>query len=260
MNSRRVAVIAVAVIAVVALGGLALYQTFLAGDNVPSLGLDTPAPSSATTSSPTGQAPAATDGTPSAPATSPSSPGTAAGSGDLAGTWTVASGVAGYRVRETFLQQSAESDAVGRTEGVEGTMTVSGTTGKLSLDSASLTVDMTTLASDKDRRDGQLRGRGIQTDTFPASTFELAGPVALPADFGSADVAVTLPGKLTLHGVTRDVEIAAQARLEADGTVVAAGSLPILFSDYGIEAPNVAGLIAVQDNGSMEFRVVLARG
>ncbi len=119
---------------------------------------------------------------------------------------------------------------------------------------------MTTLESDNGRRDSQLRGRGIQTDTFPTSTFELAGPAALPAEFGSADVDVTLPGKLTLHGVTRDVEIAAQARVEPDGTVVVAGSLPIHFADYGIEAPNVAGLIAVQDNGSMEFRVVLAKG
>ena len=119
---------------------------------------------------------------------------------------------------------------------------------------------MTTLESNEGRRDNQLRGRGIQTDTFPTSTFVLAGPVALPADFGSADVDVTLPGQLTLHGVTRDVEIAAQARLQDDGTVVVAGSLPILFADYDIEAPNVAGLIAVQDNGTMEFRVVLARG
>ncbi len=118
---------------------------------------------------------------------------------------------------------------------------------------------MTALQSDEGRRDNQLRGRGVQTDTFPTSTFELSGPVSLPADFGSADVAVTLPGKLTLHGVTKDVEIAAQARLEADGTVVVAGSLPILFADYGIEAPSIAGLIAVQDNGSMEFRVVLAK-
>jgi polyisoprenoid-binding protein YceI len=121
-------------------------------------------------------------------------------------------------------------------------------------------VDMTTLKSDKDRRDAQLRGRGIQSDTFPTSTFDLATPVALPADFGSTDVAVTLPGKLTLHGVVKDVTIDAQARLEPDGTVVVAGSLPILFADYGIEAPNVAGIIAVEDNGTMEFRVVFAKG
>ena len=73
-------------------------------------------------------------------------------------------------------------------------------------------------------------------------------------------MAVDLPGRLTLHGVTKDVTIAAQARLDPDGTVVVAGSLPILLADYGIEAPNVAGLISVQDHGSMEFRVVFAKG
>ena len=73
-------------------------------------------------------------------------------------------------------------------------------------------------------------------------------------------MAVTLPGKLTLHGVTKDVEIAAQARLEADGTVVVAGSLPILFSDYGIEAPNVGRPHRRPGQRHMEFRVVLAQG
>jgi len=244
MNGRRVAVIAVAVVALVALiavGGVALYTTFLAGDNVPGLGLDTPAPS-ATAAAPI------------------SGPGTAVGTGDLAGLWTVASGVAGYRVRETFLQQNADSDAVGRTESVTGRLSADGETGALRLVSTQLTVDMTTLRSDKDRRGGQLRGRAIETDRFPTSTFELATPIVLPPDFGNADVAVTLPGKLTLHGVTKDVTIAAQARLEADGTVVVAGSVPIFFNDYGIEPPNVAGIIAVQDNGSMEFRVVFAKG
>ncbi|MFH0751232.1 MAG: YceI family protein [Chloroflexota bacterium] len=248
MNSRRIAVIAVALVAVAAVGGAALYSTFLAGDNVAGLGLDTPEPTA------TAAAPSASPGAPTP------GPGTAVGAGDLAGTWTVASGVAGYRVRETFLQQNAETDAVGRTEGVSGTLTISGEAGNLSLAGASLTVDMTTLKSDKDGRDGQLRGRGIQSDTFPTATFDLATRVALPANLPEGDVTLTLPGKLTLHGITKDVEIAAQARLEADGTVVVAGSLPILFADYGIEAPNVAGIIAVQDHGSMEFRVVFAKG
>jgi polyisoprenoid-binding protein YceI len=256
MNSRRLAVIVVAVVAVVAIGGIVASQLFLRGDEVPELGLDTPAPSGIIASQ-----------GPSAPATGPVSgdPGAAtaapsAATGDLAGTWVIAEGEGGYRVRETFLQQQAETDAVGRTSGVTGTFTVEGTPGALTLTNGTIEVDMTGLQSDENRRDNQLRGRGVQTDTFPTSTFELSEPVALPADFGSADVAVTLPGKLTLHGVTKDVEIAAQARLEADGSVVVAGALPILFSDYGIEAPSIAGLIAVQDNGSMEFRVVLAKG
>lgn len=252
MNSRRLAAIVIAVIAVVAIGGLVLAQGFLRGEEVPELGLDTPAPSAAATAAPS-DAPAATPvaGDPT------SAPPTAAG--DLAGTWTIVEGEAGYRVRETFLQQQRDVDAVGRTSEVTASLTVEGAPGALALTAGSIEVDMTTLESDEGRRDNQLRGRGIQTDTFPTSSFELTGPVALPADFGSADVDVTLPGTLTLHGVTRDVEIAAQARLEDDGTVVVAGSLPILFADYDIEPPSIAGLITVQDNGSMEFRIVLAQ-
>jgi polyisoprenoid-binding protein YceI len=246
VNSRRIAIIVVALVAVIAVGGIALYSTFLAGDNVAELGLDTPAPS---VIAPSASAVAAT-----------AAPGSSVATGDLAGSWTVASGVAGYRVRETFLQQNAETDAVGRTEDVTGSLTLDGEAGSWRLASTQITVDMTTLKSDKDRRDAQLRGRGIETDAFPTSTFDLATPVTLPTDFGSADVAVRLPGKLTLHGVVKDVTIDAQARLEPDGTVVVAGSLPILFADYGIEAPNVAGIIAVEDNGTMEFRVVFAKG
>jgi len=256
MNTRRIGIIVVALVAVVAVGGIALYSTFLAGDNVSQLGLDTPAPSAAAASSATVTAPTASP----AAAAPTSGPGGAAGTGELAGTWTVASGVAGYRVRETFLQQNAETDAVGRTENVTGTLTISGTPGALSLAGAALTVDMTTLRSDRDRRDEQLRGRAIESDRFPTSTFDLATPVALPANLLAGDVTLDLAGKLTLHGVVKDVTIAAQARLEADGTVVVAGSLPIRFADFGIEAPNVAGIIAVQDNGAMEFRVVFAKG
>ena len=252
MNSRRIAILVVAVVAAVAIGGVVASQLVLRGDDVPELGLDTPAPSAAASVTP-GATPAA-----SAPAAATSAPSAAAG--DLAGTWNITEGEAGYRVRETFLRQQADTDAVGRTSGVSGSLTIDGAPGALVITAGSIVVDMTTLESDESRRDNQLRGRGIQTDSFPTSTFEIRGPVALPAELGSADVAVTLPGTLTLHGVTQDVEIAAQARVEADGSVVVAGSLPILFADYDIEAPSIAGLIAVQDNGVMEFRVVLARG
>ena len=190
MNSRRIAVIVVALVAVVASAASPCTARSCAGDNVPELGLDTPAPS----------APPPRLARPSRPGRRPGrrDPGAATGrppspAGDLAGPWTIVSGVAGYRVRETFLQQNAETDAVGRTEGVTGTLTVDGETGALRLVSTQIMVDMTTLRSDKDRRDGQLRGRGIQSDTFPTSTFDLATPVALPADFGSGDVAVDPP-------------------------------------------------------------------
>jgi polyisoprenoid-binding protein YceI len=251
MNSRRIAAIAVAVVAFVAIGGFVLAQGLLRGDEVPELVLDTPPPTTTA---------AATAGPAATPAPTEGGAATAPPATDgLVGTWVIAQGQAGYRVRETFLQRQAETDAVGRTSDVTGAITTEGEKGALVITSGRVEVDMTTLRSDEGRRDNQLRGRGIQTDTFPTSAFEVSGPVALPATFGSADVDVVLPGQLTLHGVTREVEMAAQARLQDDGTVVVAGSLPILFADYDIEAPSIGGFVTVEESGTLEFRVVLAR-
>ena len=40
---------------------------------------------------------------------------------------------------------------------------------------------MTTLESDDDRRDGQLRRQAIQTEQFPTATFKLTSPIDLGA-------------------------------------------------------------------------------
>src|SRR5688500_11585409 len=50
-----------------------------------------------------------------------------AGAGDIGGTWTVAAGSeAGYRVREKLANLPAQSDAVGRTSDVTGTVVIDG--------------------------------------------------------------------------------------------------------------------------------------
>src|SRR2546430_169719 len=64
----------------------------------------------------------------------------------LPGTWTVASGSrAGYRVREQLAGIAAQSDAVGRTQSITGTATISDTGATLSVTGAMFTVDVSTL-------------------------------------------------------------------------------------------------------------------
>jgi len=119
---------------------------------------------------------------------------------------------------------------------------------------------MTSIASDKQMRDNRLRNDGIQTAQFPTSTFKLTEAVAIPADASTgAHVSVTLRGELTLHGVTKSVEIPATAQL--NGSVIQVlGSLDFPFSDFDISAPNIAGFVAVEDHGTLEFLVNLAKG
>ena len=115
---------------------------------------------------------------------------------------------------------------------------------------------MTQLTTDDSRRDRALRGRGIETNSFPTSTFVLAEPIAIDAVPAEGEViSVTAVGDFTLHGVTRRVEIPLEGQL-TDGLVVVVGSLEIEFADYDIEAPTAPIVVSVEDRGIMEFQLV----
>ena len=95
------------------------------------------------------------------------------------------------------------------------------------LTAADLTVDTTSISSDKSQRDNRLRSEGLQTDTYPTATFKLTQPVEVPAAALTGTPSdITLTGDLTLHGVTKSVQIPAKAQL-VNGTVSVAGSLDL---------------------------------
>ena len=60
-------------------------------------------------------------------------------------------------------------------------------------------------------------------------------------------------GDFTLHGVTKPVQIALQAK-RSGTTIAVTGSLPVKFADYGVSAPNSFVVLSVDDHGTMEFR------
>lgn len=250
MNRSRLLLVGLALVLAVGVGGYVAYDQVLSGDSVAPLSLPSIEPEAAAT-------------TPSANAsTDASAEAVASADGDVAGTWTVAGdSQAGYRVRERLATLSAESDAVGRTSDVTGSITLESDGTTTTLTAGSITVDTTTIASDEDRRDNRLRSEGLQTDTYPTATFTITQPVEIPAGAieGTA-TDVTLVGDLELHGVTKSVSIPAQARL-VDGTIQVAGSITFLLSDFEITAPNVGGfIISIADQGALEFAVNFAKG
>jgi polyisoprenoid-binding protein YceI len=255
--SSRTALLGGLAVLLLAVGGAALAWTlFLRGDDVAPLTLPSTAPAA---SAAAGGATAAA-GASAGVSLAPGSAG-AVGAASLPGSWTIAQGsVVGYRVRERLASLSADSDAVGRTNSITGAATIAAAGGAMSLTDASFTVDMTSLASDRPMRDNRLRRDGIETDVYPTSTFKLTQPVALPADATSGTpFDVTLHGDLTLHGVTKTVDIPAKAQLNGSQIQVV-GSLSFPFSDYQINAPNIGGFVAVQDQGTLEFQVNLVKG
>src|SRR4051794_40071734 len=99
--------------------------------------------------------------------------------GAVDGTWKVAPGAESYvqyRVKEQFVGAVLETDATGRTNDVTATMTVDGTT----VSDVSVTANLASLKSDKDRRDRIIRDTGLQSTQFPTATFALTEPITLP--------------------------------------------------------------------------------
>jgi polyisoprenoid-binding protein YceI len=198
-----------------------------------------------------------------------STPGTGDASSDDAagvdGTWTVDRSVgsfadfsgtwAGYRFDEE-LAGIGGNTAVGRTPDVSGTMTVADG----AVTAADVEVDLTTLDSDSDRRDGALRSRGLESDRFPTATFRLADPVRLPAGLTDGERAtVTAAGELTIHGVTNEATVELQAEIRGAAGVVV-GSAPIVLADYGIDPPTGFSVLSISGDGTFEFQLFFAKG
>jgi polyisoprenoid-binding protein YceI len=162
---------------------------------------------------------------------------------------------AGYRVDEELANIGATT-AVGRTPDVSGTMTVAGD----EVTGVDVEVDVTTLQSDNDLRDGQLGGRGLETDRFPTATFALTQPIALPDGVESGErVTASATGDLTVHGVTNEVTLDVDAEL-SDGAAVIVGQAPITLTDFGIEPPTGARVLSIRDDATFEFQLFFTRG
>jgi len=166
---------------------------------------------------------------------------------DFSNTW------AGYRFHEQLSKIGAVT-AVGRTPGVTGTMTVAG--GKVT--DVALHVDLTRLKSDKAFRDKALHHRGLESDKYPTATFELDGPVAIPAPGSAGQVSTTIDGTLTAHGVTRDVEVAVDARM-TNGRIAVVGRAPVQMSAFDIKPPTGYAVLSIKDEGMFEFQIFFTK-
>ncbi len=245
-------------VAGLAAGGYGIWYLFLQPAGPAAVGQATLAPIPTTSSS------SATSAGNSAPAGSSSSSASSGSSGGIDGAWNVDTSIGsfsdftdsfvGYRVQEQLSSIGANT-AVGRTPKVSGSLTISGT----KVTAVSISADLTALASDDQRRDGQLDHQGIETSTYPTATFTLSSPIDLgtvPAE--GTTISVTANGKLTLHGMTKDVQIPLKAQ-RSGSTIEVTGSLNIVFADYNIQRPQSFMVLTIDDHGTMELQLFFTR-
>jgi polyisoprenoid-binding protein YceI len=197
-------------------------------------------------------------------ASSPSPSAAASPSGALAGSWTVGQGsLAGYRVKEQFVGQSSPHEAVARTSGVSGGLTVQPSSSALQVTGISFTAQLNGLQSvdqvagyNVSQRD-RFVSRSLDVQQYPDATFKAAS-VTVPASAAAGqEVAVTVPGQLTIHGVTKDATATLKARVNGSQLDLA-GSMPATMTDFGITPPQVP-FTKSEPTVTVEFDLVLGR-
>lgn len=215
---------AVVLVALLAVGGPFVYARYIAPEAPAPLSVSAP---------PT-----------AAPATAPVAA--------LAPAYAVAPGSqAGYRVGELLYGQRV--DAVGRTPDVTGSVRLAGTR----VTAGEITVDVRTVASDQSRRDDYFTDNIMQTARYPNAVFTLTQPVDLGAEFAAGNRRTAdATGTLTVKDVTREVTFPLTA-LRSGDTIDVSGSVPVTFTDFGIEPPNFGDVVKVDPTGEVEFLVKL---
>jgi polyisoprenoid-binding protein YceI len=202
--------------------------------------------------------PAALEPAPSTTAGAATGTTSSGGAATADGTWRVkgdGASFVGYRVNEELAFLNGPNQAVGRTKAVTGTMTVAGDT----VEAVKIQADLTRLTSDEDRRDNAIRQRGLESARFPTAILELAEPIKLGSvpTQGKA-VRGTGRARLTIHGVTREVDLSLTGRWSGS-TIQVAGQFPVRMSDYQIEPPRFGPVISIDDDATVDFSLVFER-
>lgn len=237
---RRIWIPVAAAAVVMLLGGAGAYAYFFSGLRSTPAALSLATPSASAGASPSANASAT------------------AGSG----TWSIASGsLVGYRVNEQFVGQSSSHQAVARTSDVTGQVVIaqSGTTYEMT--SATITVQLANLASvdsvagyNVTNRD-RIVQQSLDVRSYPTATFT-AQSVALPTGANSGQaVTVSVPGQLTVRGVTKPVTATIQLRVTGS-TAQIAGTIATNMTDFGVSPPTI-GFTTVQPAVTIEFSLNL---
>jgi polyisoprenoid-binding protein YceI len=153
-----------------------------------------------------------------------------------------------YAVEEEFFGQAVPFvTAVGKTNAIDGSVTLDFANGDVSIANSTFTVDISTLISDSGRRDRAIRERWLESSKYPLATFVATGVQNLPADadFGK-DVSFQVAGDMTIRDVMHPLRWDMTAKL--DGETLSGNASTLLYMrDFGFEPPDIAGILKVTD-------------
>ncbi|MGH2633504.1 MAG: YceI family protein [Tepidiformaceae bacterium] len=161
---------------------------------------------------------------------------------------------AAYFAGEKLASLPLPSTAEGKTSDISGHFALTAN-GLDTTNTSAFTVNLKSLKSDKDMRDGRVQ-QALQTSTFATTTFTATKLSGWPATFPDAtEVDMQLTGTMDLHGVKKEVTWAVKAKKEGAGfSLLATVTFP--YSEFNINKPNIAGFVTVDDSVTLQVQLV----
>ncbi len=166
-----------------------------------------------------------------------------------------------YLVDEEFLAgalsklgiEAGLTDVVGSTQAIEGQLELNLDDLSAPLGANHFTVDMTTLKTDQDRRDNWIRKNGPDFNSYPTAEFTATGVAGMPESYTPGEeIEFQLSGDLTIREVTQPVTFDVNASIDGD-TLSGVATARLLMSDFGIDPPNFANTLTVDDEFGLEI-------
>lgn len=163
-----------------------------------------------------------------------------------------------YRVTEQLVGLDLPNDAVGETNAVSGSIGLD-KSGNVIPEASRIVVNVTNLKSDKDRRDGYIKRRTLETDKFPEIELVVTRihGVKLPVP-KSGKRSFTLDGNLTVRGVMRPTTWSVSAAF-SDSVVTGRAYTKFAFASFGLDKPRVQVVLSVADTIALEYDFKLVR-
>jgi polyisoprenoid-binding protein YceI len=163
-----------------------------------------------------------------------------------------------YRVREQLANLDFPNDAVGATSAITGQL-VFDAQGRVVPGASKFVIDVTTLKSDQQRRDGYLQRRTLETEQYPTVTLAATAVRGMPWPLPvSGAFSFELEADLTIKSVTRTVRWQVSATAENGGfSGAAATSFP--FEAFELEQPRVSIVLSVNNEIKLEYDFRLVR-
>ncbi len=157
-----------------------------------------------------------------------------------------------YRVREQLASLDFPNDAVGETSSIQGQL-IFLPDGSFDTDRSRITIDMTSLRSDSDRRDNFLRRNTLQSEQFPGAVLVPTGFEGLPFPLPSeGEHGFTLLGDFILKGERHPTRWEVTATF-AGGAILGQARTILTFDGVGLTKPRVASVLSVADDIRLEY-------